>query len=126
MNSPAIRLLAKFALNVLLVFVLANYMDQYFVVSGGLGAYIIIGALITLMNIIVRPILNVITLPLKLFATIFAIILVNGVFLWLIYQISLIMDPNVLTITVGGGIGGWIVLSLVFGIANWLMRLMTK
>ena len=98
----------------------------YFFLSGGLPAYVVVGALLTLMNVIVRPLLNLVTFPLKLLATILAIILVNGIFIWLTYQIVLLMDPNLVTLEIIGGLGGWIVVTLVIGIANWVMKFILK
>ncbi len=63
-----IRLILRFALTILLIWAMATFLDEYFFVVGGWRAYMIIAALITLMNIVVTPILTVILLPLKLFA----------------------------------------------------------
>lgn len=125
--SYAIRLLTKAILNVLLVWVLSLVLPDYFIVTGGWVAYIIIGALITLLNILVRPILALITLPLKMLATVLAVIIVNGIFVWIVHYISLnYLDVNLVTLDIGGGIGGWIVVSLAFGIANWLIKVSLK
>ena len=124
--SLPIRILIRFILNVLLVWAMAMYLDDYFFLSGGLPAYVVVGALLTLMNVIVRPLLNLVTFPLKLLATILAIILVNGIFIWLTYQIVLLMDPNLVTLEIIGGLGGWIVVTLVIGIANWVMKFILK
>ena len=51
----SLRRLLRLTLTLLLVRVLATYLDQYFFVTGGWKAYVIIAALITLMNLIVRP-----------------------------------------------------------------------
>jgi putative membrane protein len=120
MSSP-LRLFFRFILNIVLIWFLATYLDEYLAVSGGITAFIVIGALITLMNLIVRPILGLLTFPLKLFATILAIIIVNGGFLWITYQIVKLMEPQI-GMQILGGIGGWIVLSLVLGVANWVMK----
>src|SRR3989338_6700450 len=121
--SLPVQVLLRFLLTVALVWALSEYLTEYVFISGGFVAYIVIGALLTLMNIIVRPLLKLITLPLKLVATILAIILVNGVFLWITYQLILLMDPNIAMFEILGGIGGWIVVALILGIANWLVKL---
>ena len=124
--SLPLQVLLRFLLTVALVWALSEYLTEYVFISGGFVAYIVIGALLTLMNIIVRPLLKLITLPLKLVATILAIILVNGVFLWITYQLVLLMDPNIAMFEILGGIGGWIVVALILGIANWLMKLVLR
>ncbi len=121
-----IRLLLRFLLTIVLVWAMATYMDQYFFVTGGWIAYVIIAALITLMNLIVRPILELVTLPLKLLATIVAIIIVNGVFVWLTILIISYMEPTLVTAEIQGGIGGWIVVAIILGLAKWLMKVTLK
>ncbi len=122
-NSHApLKLTLKFALNVALVWALATYLNQYFALSGGLPAFVIVGALITLLNIFVRPILNVLTLPLKLFATIIAVIIANGAFVYVVGLITLKMDPALVRLEIYGGPWGWIVIALCFGLGNWVMK----
>ena len=123
--SP-LRLLLRFVLTILLVWALATYADQYFFVTGGWKAYVIIAALITLMNIVVRPILDLVVLPLKLLASILASIIVNGVFLWLTVWIVDHMEPSLVTLTILGGVGGWVVITITFGVAKWLMKAILK
>ncbi len=125
-SSLPLKLVLKFALNIAIVWLLARFLDSYFFVSGGIPAYIIIGALITLMNIFVRPILLLITAPLRLIATIVAIILVNGGFLYITELVTARMDPEIIQFGIEGGIGGWIVVSIVFGFANWIIKEMFK
>ena len=103
-----------------------TFMDQYFFLSGGWTGIVVVSALLTLMNLIVRQILNAITLPLRFLATILAIILVNGVFLWLTYAITFRMDPDIVTLEILGGFGGWLVVALTLGIANWAMKMIVK
>lgn len=122
----AFRLAITALLNILLMWALDTYLDEYVIVSGGWPAYVIIGALMTLLNLTLRPFLNAITLPLRLLATLLAIIIVNGVFLWIVYAVTLRMDPDLVVLTIDGGIGGWIVVALVIGVANWAAKLVTK
>jgi putative membrane protein len=118
-----VHLLIRFALTTLLVWFLATSVDQYFFVTGGWTAYLIIGALITLMNMIVRPILQLLTMPLKLLANILALIIVNFVFLWLTVWIVGAMSPELVTLDIQGGIAGWILVALILGLAKSLMKL---
>ncbi len=121
-----LRILFRFFLTLLLVWALSTYLDQYFFVTGGWKAYVIIAALLTLMNLLVRPVLDLIVLPLKFFATILAVILVNGLFLWLTVWIVDHMERTLVTLDILGGIGGWIVVMLVLGVAKWFMKVSLK
>ncbi len=120
------RIALKAVLNVLLVFAMDRLLPDYFAVFGGWPAYVVVGSLITLLNVIVRPVLKLITLPLRLFATILSLIIVNGIFVWLIYRITLNMDPDLIIVVIKGGLGGWMIVSIVLGLGNWLMKVALK
>jgi len=115
-------LVLKFVLNVTLVWVLARYLDEYFQLTGGLGAYVVVGSLITLMNLIVRPVLEILLLPLKLFATLLAIVILHAAFVQLTAMIVHKMDPGVVTLEIFGGLLGWVVVAGILGFGNWLLR----
>lgn len=125
-RSLPLRLTLKTLGNVLLVFAMNKIIPDYFVVFGGVPAFVIIGILITFFNFLVRPILDILTLPLKLTMNILATIVINGGILWLTWRLTLLMDPNLIALVIGGGIGGWIVASLVFGLCNWVLRKVLK
>lgn len=125
-HRQSLRLLTKAILNVILVWGLAALIPMYFVVTGGWFAYIIIGALISLLNFFVRPILYLIALPFKLFATILALIIVNGLFVQLLYEAGLYLDQNLVTLDIQGGLLGWSVVAIAFGLANWLIKIALK
>ena len=120
--SAPVRLLVHFLLTVLLVYLMNTFLNQIFSLTGGISSYIIVGALLTLMNVIVRPILHVLTLPLKLFATILALILVNGIFLWFTMKIADRFDPSLVVLHVDQGIGGWILVAIILGVGNWVIK----
>jgi putative membrane protein len=122
MVSP-VKLVIKTALNVLLVYALDNYLPQYFTVFGGVRADIVIGILLTILNLFVRPILDLVSLPFKFISMLMTDIAVNALFLWLVYELTLKMNPNVLVMEITGGVTGWIVVSSVLGFFNWLVKI---
>ena len=125
-GSLPLRITIKTILNITLIWVMATYLDQYFLVTGGWRAIVIVGVLITVLNIVVRPILAVLTLPLKLFATILAVIVVNGIFVYLVHLLVQRMDPTLVQLTIYGGVWGWIVVAVILGFGNWLIKEMMK
>ncbi len=117
-----LRLLLRTALTILLVWALATYLSSYFSVAGGWKAYAIIGVILTVMETIVWPILTLITLPLRLIGGIIVTILLNALFLWLLYQIVLMLNPAVVRLEILGGIVGWLLVIVLLGLGNWLIR----
>jgi uncharacterized membrane protein YvlD (DUF360 family) len=120
--SAPLKLLIRLLLTVVLVYLLSTFMDRTFFLSGGLIAYIIIGSLITLMNVIVRPLVNVIFFPFKLIFGLIGLIAANGLILWITEKIAEKMDPSLVVLQIDQGVGGWILLALILGLANWVMK----
>ncbi len=121
-SSPAVRLAIRALCNILLIFGMNLYLPQYIAVFGGIPAYIIIGCLLTLGNLFLRPLLDIVTFPFHLLFTLATTIIVNGLFLWIVYQIVLMMDPGIVSLAIVGGLTGWIVVSGVMGAGNWVMK----
>lgn len=116
------RLIIRLLLTILLVYVLSTFLERIFFVDGGLAAYIVIGSLLTLMNILVRPLLHVILLPFKLFMGIIVLIGSNALFLMLTERIAVELDPEIVAMNIDGGFGGWLLVAIIFGVANWTFK----
>lgn len=117
-----LQLIIRFALTTILVWAMSTYLDQYFVLSTGLSAYITVSALLTLMNIIVRPILHILTAPFHLVFGILATITVNWFFLWLTMKIAEQFDPHAVQLLITGGIAGWLLIAVILGVGNWVFK----
>lgn len=120
--SLPIRIVLLWMLTVLLVYLMNTFLERTFFLYGGLYAYIVIGSLITLMNLIVRPVLAIVTYPFKLFAGIIVLIVVNGGILWLTERIAEKMNPELVSLQIDQGIGGWILVAFILGLANWFFK----
>lgn len=118
-----LRILFRYPLTVVLLWFLQQVLDAYFDVAGGWKGLLILGAVVTLLNLTVRPLLNLATFPIRFFTGVIASILVNAVFLWITIHILDLLDTEVLAMY--GGLTGWLVVSLALGIGSWLIRLMT-
>lgn len=125
MSLPT-RLLLRFALTIGLVWALAVLLPDYVFISGGFVGILVVAGIMTILNILVRPILNAILLPLKLLINILAIIIVNTVFLWITYQLVYFLDPNLVTFEILGGFVGWLVVALAIGLGHWAMKVILK
>lgn len=120
--SLPMRVTAGFVLTIGMLWGMVLYLPQYFAVTGGIPALIILGALLTLMNLFVLPVLNVISFPLKLLATLVTIILLNLFFLWLLTAFAARLDTRFVVLQVNGGIDGWLIVSTVLGIGHWVLK----
>lgn len=120
--SLPIRLVLQYALTILLLWILLRLVPQYLVIEGSVMALPTVAALLMLLNIFARPVLKLFALPLKLFMTIVAIVLVNGIFLWMLTKIAERFDPSTAIVLVEGGLGGWIVVALALGMGNWILH----
>lgn len=120
--SLPMRLTAGFVLTIGLLWGMVVYLPEYFVITGGIPALIILGALLTLMNIFILPVLNIISFPLKLLATLITIIALNLFFLWLLTVFAARLDPKFVVLSVKGGIDGWLIVSTVLGLGHWVLK----
>jgi len=117
-----LRILFSAILTILLVWAMNALIPQYFSISGGWAAFVIVGCLVTLLNLIARPILHILTFPLKLFATLLALILSNAAFVWLVVRITSQMDPSLVQLRIADGFVSWMVVAAILGIANLFFK----
>ncbi len=120
--SLPIRLILQYALTIVLLWALTQIVPQYLTINGSFMALPTLAALLLLLNLFVRPILKIVTFPLKLFMTLAAVILVNAGFLWILEKITDRFDPATASLVVSGGLGGWIVVALLLGLGNWILH----
>jgi len=120
--SLPLRILLRLILTIVLIWAIQKYLYEYFLVTGGLPAWIVIASLLTLMNLLVRPLLNIIALPLHFLAAILAFILVNGIFMGITVWITGHMEPDLLTMDIRG-FQGWVIVPVVLGFGNWVMKM---
>lgn len=124
--SWPLQIVFRFVLTIGLVWILSIKLEQYFFVDGGIAAIIIVSSLLTLMNIIVRPVLHIVFAPFHLIFGLIATILMNFLFIWLIQKIADQLDPSIVVFSINGGVGGWLVIAIILGTANWLMKVLVR
>ncbi len=81
------RLVLGFLLNLLGLY-LASYLIEGFKVSGGWQAYVVAGLVLTFLNLIVKPILKLVTFPLIILTLGLFLIVINALLLWLASQFT--------------------------------------
>ncbi len=120
--SLPVRILLHLLLTLLVVWLLNTFLDQYFYLSGGIVGYLVVGSLLTLMNLIARPVLSLILLPFRLFFHLITLIVSNALFLWLTEKIAERFDPEIVVLAITDGWASWLFIALCLGLANWLIK----
>ncbi|MDP2691552.1 MAG: phage holin family protein [bacterium] len=108
------------ALNTASVYLVSYLLDQ-FVVTGGPMGFVVVGICIGLLNLFVKPILKVLSLPLIFLTVGIFIILINALILWLAQIFVSFLDISGVTLTING-IWTYVVAVLLFGILNYLFQ----
>ena len=106
------RIVVKLTLNGALLYVLGRNLNGFLIV-GGLETYIFSAAVLTGLNLVLKPFLKIITLPLRLITFGFFNIVIYIALIWIADQLLLR-----LTIT---NFSALIIASLVIGIANAIL-----
>ncbi len=120
MSLPA-RLLLRAIGNILLLWAMATYLTDYISIGEGWAAFIVIGSLLTLLNVLVRPLVDVITLPIRLLANLLAFLLVNGFFVWITQYFTESMNSPKIFFE-PASFSGWIVVIVLVGLSNWILK----
>jgi putative membrane protein len=112
-----IRALVQIALNGVAVLV-AAYLVPGITYTGSLPALLLVGLVIGLINLIVRPIVTLLSLPLIVLTLGLFYLLINGMMLYLAAWLL----PHHLQVS---GCGAAILGGLVVALVNWLVRAFT-
>lgn len=116
-----IRSLITFlALNILSVYLVHQLLDG-FIITGGTTGFVVVGVVIGLLNVFVKPLLKVLSLPFIFLTIGLFLIIVNAAILWLAENFVTFLDiPNVTFMI--EGMGTYAVAVLLLGILNYLFQ----
>jgi len=124
--NAGMKLAFRVFINVAIVLFLRSYFGTFFVLQGGYQSIAIVALTFTFLNMLIVPVLHVLSLPIKMFAWIIAFILVNAAAVWLaVWFVTALSIPGV-SLAIGGGIIGWIFVSVIFGVGNWMVKAVVK
>lgn len=108
---------------------LALYGVIYFVpgiiYTGGILFFAAGGAVIGVLNTIIKPIIKLITFPIHLLTMGLSLILLNGVIFWLFEQSLDVLKISNITMDITS-IKTYFIAGIVFGIINWISHLIFK
>jgi uncharacterized membrane protein YvlD (DUF360 family) len=114
------RLFLHIILTALIVAAIAWMLPSMFAIATSPLPFLITVAVITLCNAIARPILDVMTFPLRPISDILATTIVNLLTLWLAIWLLHAMSSSV-PATIGGGWFGWLATATLLGIGHWII-----
>lgn len=119
------RLLIQIGLTTILLWAMVTYLGSYVGITGGWPAYAVIAIVLTLLNMFVRPILDLVIAPIRFIFGLIGLIIVNGLFLWILTAVTAQIDPAIATFAIRGGVLGWIIVAIVLGIGKMLIHMLT-
>lgn len=125
MSTP-FRFVLRIIGTIAITWALTVLLPQYLQIGGGIVGLLIVGAILAILNVLVRPILKAIAFPLHLIAGLLAVILVNTVFLWIAREAVAKLEPGMASLTIEGGIIGLLVVAFALGITNWIVSAMLE
>jgi len=124
--NSGMKIAFRVLINVAVVFFLQNYFDSFFDLRGGYQGIAIVSLTFTVLNMLIVPVLHVLSLPIKMIAWIVAFIIVNAAAVWLtVWFITALNIPGV-SLSIEGGVVGWIFVSVIFGMGNWVVKAIVK
>ena len=113
-------LLIFLALNTASVYFVSRLLDN-FEITGGVMGYVLVGVIIGLLNLFVKPILNVLSLPFIFLTIGLFIIIINAAILWLAEFVVEFLGVGGITFTITG-IGTYVVAVISLGIVNYIFQ----
>lgn len=123
-HSLPLRIVASFLLNAGVVYTLGWLFPQLFLLSPGWRALLIVSVIFTAMNVVVTPVLRILSLPIRAFVWTIGALLTNGLALWVTVRLVAVLKLEGVTLAIGGGLVTWLLLTIIFGLANGVLRRM--
>lgn len=116
------RIILGVLLNGLALYGVMYVMPTQLSYSGGVAFFAIGGLVMGILNAFVKPILKLITLPLRILTLGLSFILLNGFIFWIFEQVIDTLLIKGVTLDVRS-VTGYIFAGLLFGLINWIEHL---
>lgn len=92
----------------IILFIISNLMDS--VKVDGIGAALFGGLILAVLNVLIKPVLQIISLPITIMTLGFFSLVVNGI----VFALAAVLTPNFMV----EGLGSAILASILFSILN--------
>ena len=118
------KILLGIVVNALSLYVLVEFLEEV-VGTGGIKLFIIGGIIIGLLNVFVKPIMKILSLPFVVITAGLFLIVINAFILFLTQWVINTMEFRDVTL-VFVGLGSYLVAAIVLGIINWAQNILLK
>ncbi len=118
------RMLATILANALALFLVSQVLDD-FVFTGGWVAPLIVALILSVLNLILKPILKLLSFPLVFLTGGLFLIILNAFILYLAQYLLTVMDIEGVALQVDGLLT-YLIAAVIFGVANWLIHWFLK
>lgn len=120
------RIILRLLLNSAFIWFLARSPWTIFLVTGGLPAILLLGFLLTAIDLLIRPFLSLLTLPLRLLLSLLNTLVLSGLSLAVLVLVAWEFPPSVLTVTIAGGLRDLFLLIAIFGLRDAFLRFFVR
>lgn len=110
--------------NSLALFLVSRVLDGM-VFQGGIATYVIVAAIVSILNFVLKPILKVLAFPLVFITGGLFLIVINALILYVAQHLLTTMDFSGLSMTVDSPLT-YLFAAAIFGVANWIIHLFLK
>ncbi len=117
-------LLSTILANALALFVVSQAVSSLHI-KGGFLTYLIIGVILSLLNLVIKPILKVISFPLVFLTGGLFLIVINAVILYLCNYLIGVIDVTGVSMSVDSNLT-YLWAAAILGLANWLISWFLK
>ena len=124
MKRTAHKIAYSIAFNAAALFATINLLESVDY-TGGWVFFIITGALIGILNHLVKPLLKFVSFPLIFFSAGLFLIIINAAILWITDQLLMILDFTNIDFIIEGPVN-FVLAAIIFGITNWFAHWLLK
>ena len=118
------RVLVGIAVNALALYLLVEFLDEV-TGTGGIKLFIIGGIIIGVLNVFVKPLMKILSLPFVILTAGLFLIVINAIILYLMQWVINTMEFQDVTIAFAG-IGSYLLAGIVLGLINWAQNIILK
>ncbi len=116
-------LLVMVIVNSLALYGVTYFLPSKIIVEGGISAFILIGFILGVLNVFIKPILKIISLPFMIVTLGLFVVLLNGLILYFAENMVNFINGSTIKIMIEGGPLTYVWVALIFGFFNYLINI---